>query len=149
MIDSIIEDFNLDTVNQKKNIKFNFDNSQKLKKAVIFGIESRIEQVIANLLDNAVSFSPNNSEILIKINLEKNNFKILIEDQGPGFDKNNLDKVFERFYSDRPNEQKGAHSGLGLNIVKNIIDSHKGLISVYNKKKDNSGAIVDISLPSA
>ena len=55
--------------------------------------------------------------------------------------------VFERFYSDRPNEQKGAHSGLGLNIVKNIIDSHKGLISVYNKK-DNSGAIVDISLPS-
>jgi len=147
LIDSIIEDFNLDTVNQKKNIKFNFDNSQKLKKAVIFGIESRIEQVIANLLDNAVSFSPNNSEILIKINLEKNNFKILIEDQGPGFDKNNLDKVFERFYSDRPNEQKGAHSGLGLNIVKNIIDSHKGLISVYNKK-DNSGAIVDISLPS-
>jgi len=147
LIDSIVEDFNLDTVNQKKNIKFNFDNSQKLKKAVIFGIESRIEQVIANLLDNAVSFSPNNSEILIKINLEKNNFKILIEDQGPGFDKNNLDKVFERFYSDRPNEQKGAHSGLGLNIVKNIIDSHKGLISVYNKK-DNSGAIVDISLPS-
>ena len=147
LIDSIVEDFNLDTVNQKKNIKFNFDNSQKLKKAVIFGIESRIEQVIANLLDNAVSFSPNNSEILIKINLEKNNFKILIEDQGPGFDQNNLDKVFERFYSDRPNEQKGAHSGLGLNIVKNIIDSHKGLISVYNKK-DNSGAIVDISLPS-
>ena len=147
LIDSIVEDFNLDTVNQKKNIKFNFDNIQKLKKAVIFGIESRIEQVIANLLDNAVSFSPNNSEILIKINLEKNNFKILIEDQGPGFDKNNLDKVFERFYSDRPNELKGAHSGLGLNIVKNIIDSHKGLISVYNKK-DNSGAIVDIFLPS-
>ena len=71
LIDSIVEDFNLDTVNQKKNIKFNFDNSQKLKKAVIFGIESRIEQVIVNLLDNAVSFSPNNSEILIKINLKK------------------------------------------------------------------------------
>lgn len=147
LIESIIEDFNLDTVNQKKNIQFNFENKQKLKKANIFGVESRIEQVIANLLDNAVSFSPSNSTILIKLNLEKNNFKILIEDEGPGFDENNLDKVFERFYSDRPSDQKGSHSGLGLNIVKNIIDSHKGIISVYNNK-NNKGAVVDISLPS-
>jgi len=147
LIESIIEDFNLDTVNQKKNIQFNFENKQKLKKANIFGVESRIEQVIANLLDNAVSFSPANSIILIKLNLEKNNFKILIEDEGPGFDENNLDKVFERFYSDRPSDQKGSHSGLGLNIVKNIIDSHKGTISVYNNK-NNKGAVVHISLPS-
>ena len=147
LIESIIEDFNLDTVNQKKNIQFNFENKQKLKKANVFGVESRIEQVIANLLDNAVSFSPANSIILIKLNLEKNNFKILIQDEGPGFDENNLDKVFERFYSDRPSDQKGSHSGLGLNIVKNIIDSHKGNISVYNNK-NNKGAVVDISLPS-
>ena len=51
MIESIVEDFNLDTGNQKKNIKFIFVNEKKVKKAIIFGIESRIEQVVANLLD--------------------------------------------------------------------------------------------------
>ena len=147
LIESIIEDFNLDSINQKKNIKFIFENQDKINKAVIFGIESRIEQVIANLLDNSVSFSPLNSVIIISLSLDKKNYKILIKDQGPGFDENNLDKVFERFYSDRPDDQDGSHSGLGLNIVKNIIDSHKGLIKVYNKL-DGDGAIVDITLPS-
>jgi len=64
------------------------------------------------------------------------------------FDENNLDKVFERFYSDRPDDQEGSHSGLGLNIVKNIIDSHKGIIKAYNKL-NGEGAVVDITLPSA
>ena len=148
LIESIIEDFNLDPINQKKNIKFIFDNQNKIKKATIFGIESRIEQVIANLLDNSVSFSPTDSKITIDLYFDKNSYKILIKDQGPGFDENNLDKVFERFYSDRPDDQEGSHSGLGLNIVKNIIDSHKGFIKVYNKL-NGEGAIVDITLPSA
>ncbi len=147
LIESIIEDFNLDTINQKKNIKFIFKNHNKINKAIIFGIESRIEQVIANLLDNSVSFSPTNSVITANLFIDKNSYKILIEDQGPGFDENNLDKVFERFYSDRPDDREGSHSGLGLNIVKNIIDSHKGLIKVYNKL-DGEGAVVDITLPS-
>ena len=148
LIESIIEDFNLDTINQKKNIKFIFLNQNKINKATIFGIESRIEQVIANLLDNSVSFSPTNSQIIIDLNFDKNNYKISIKDQGPGFDENNLDKVFERFYSDRPDDQEGSHSGLGLNIVKNIIDSHKGVIKAYNKL-NGEGAVVDITLPSA
>ena len=147
LIESIIEDFNLDTINQKKNIKFIFDNQNKINKATIFGIESRIEQVIANLLDNSVSFSPTDSKITIDLYFEKNNYQISIKDQGPGFDENNLDKVFERFYSDRPDDQEGSHSGLGLNIVKNIIDSHKGFIKVYNKL-NGEGAVVDITLPA-
>ena len=147
LIESIIEDFNLDSINQKKNIKFIFDNQNKINKATIFGIESRIEQVIANLLDNSVSFSPIDSKITIDLYFDKNSYKILIKDQGPGFDENNLDKVFERFYSDRPDDQEGSHSGLGLNIVKNIIDSHKGFIKVYNKL-NGEGAVVDITLPA-
>ncbi len=147
LIESIIEDFNLDTINQKKNIKFIFENQNKINKATIFGIESRIEQVIANLLDNSVSFSPTDSKITIDLYFDKNSYKILIKDQGPGFDENNLDKVFERFYSDRPDDQEGSHSGLGLNIVKNIIDSHKGFIKVYNKL-NGEGAVVDITLPA-
>ena len=77
MTESIVDDFNQDAKNQKRNISFKFVNEGKIKKALIFGIESRIEQVVANLLDNAVSFSPENSEIEIKIYLERNNFKIL------------------------------------------------------------------------
>ena len=127
---------------------FIFVNEKKVKKAIIFGIESRIEQVVANLLDNSTSFSPINSEIIISLYPDKNNFKILIQDQGPGFDQNNLEKVFDRFYSDRPDDQEGSHSGLGLNIVKNIIDAHKGFIKVYNSRV-SKGGIVDISLPSA
>ena len=71
LIESIIEDFNLDTINQKKNIKFIFDNQNKINKATIFGIESRIEQVIANLLDNSVSFSPIDSKITIDLYFDK------------------------------------------------------------------------------
>ena len=147
LIESITEDFNLDSINQKKNIRFTFKNNKKLNKAIIFGIESRIEQVIANLLENAVSFSPDNSVIVINLALEKKQFKILIIDEGPGFDENNLERVFDRFYSDRPNDQGGSHSGLGLNIVKNIIESHKGIIRVYNNF-NKKGGVVDITLPS-
>mgnify|MGYP001269969393 FL=1 len=113
LIESIIEDFNLDPNNQKKNIRFIFENQNKINKAIIFGIESRIEQVIANLLDNSVSFSPSNAVITINLFMDKNTYKILIKDQGPGFDENNLDKVFERFYSDRPDDREGSHSGSG------------------------------------
>ena len=147
LIDSIIEDFNQDIKNQEKKILVIFDKKIKSKKAIIFGIESRIEQVIANLLDNSVSFSPENSEIKVELTSDKKNYRVLVKDSGPGFDENNLEKVFERFYSDRPNELKGSHSGLGLNIVKNIIESHKGEIKVYNSE-GKRGAIVDIQFPS-
>ncbi len=146
LIASITEDFNLDSANQKRKIKIVFDLPAKLKKAEIFGIESRIEQVIANLLENAVSFSPEEKDVVINLTQNKQTFKILIKDSGPGFDEKNLNKVFERFYSDRPNDHDGRHSGLGLNIVKNIVDAHKGNIQVYNDNK--KGAIVDINLPS-
>ena len=116
----------------------------------MFGVESRIEQVVANVLENAVSFSPNNAEVILSI-AKKNKDKeveILVTDKGPGFDEKNVSKIFERFYSDRPDDSSVNHSGLGLNIVKNIIDSHKGSIKAYNfSKKSNSGAVIDIQLP--
>ena len=83
--------------------------------------------------------------------MKKNNNKdleILVTDKGPGFDEKNLSKIFERFYSDRPDVSSVNHSGLGLNIVKNIIDSHKGSIEAYNfSQEPNSGAVIDIKLP--
>ena len=76
--------------------------------------------------------------------------KIIIADEGPGFNESNIGKVFERFYSNRPKEMFGLHSGLGLNIVKNIVESHKGHIKAYNLNEEGRrGAVVEIDLPIA
>ena len=86
VIKSVIEDFNTDIKTLDKNITINFKNILSLSQAKIFGVESRIEQVIANILENAVSFSPNNEEVKLSI-MKKNNDKdleILVTDKGPG-----------------------------------------------------------------
>ncbi|MAW01695.1 MAG: two-component sensor histidine kinase [Candidatus Pelagibacter sp.] len=144
-IESVIEDFNVDPKNLEKKITIKFDH--KLHNgSTIFGIESRIEQVIANLLDNAVSFSPKDSKVLIKLEEHSKNYRIQVKDEGSGFEEKNLDKIFDRFYSYRPEEISDKHSGLGLNIVKNIIESHKGTIKAYNLT-ENNGAVIDIQIP--
>ena len=144
-IESVIEDFNVDPKNLEKKIIIKFDH--KLQNgSKIFGIESRIEQVIANLLDNAVSFSPKDSKVSIQLEELDNNYRINVRDEGTGFEEKNLDKIFDRFYSYRPEDTKGKHSGLGLNIVKNIIESHKGTIKAYNLT-ENNGAVIDIQIP--
>jgi len=147
VINSVVEDFNNDLSNSNKNIKINVNqtnlNGSKLH---VLGVESKLEQIIANILDNAVSFSPSNSQISILCNIKKNEVQLIFEDEGPGFDKNNINKVFNRFYSNRP-EKFGEHSGLGLNIVKNIIELHGGSIEALNKDGLNKGARVEVLLP--
>ena len=81
------------------------------------GIENRLEQVLQNLLDNAVSFSPRNGEIFIDIQNDKDNIILKIKDSGPGFSEINTEKILKDFTATDP-EQFGEHSGLGLNIVK-------------------------------
>jgi two-component system, OmpR family, sensor histidine kinase ChvG len=147
VINSVIEDFNSDLVNSNKNVKININNSQlNGSKLIVLGVESKLEQIIANLLDNAVSFSPSNSKILVICNIKKNKAQLIIEDEGPGFNEKNIDKVFDRFYSNRP-EKFGEHSGLGLNIVKNIIELHGGSILASNKANNNKGARIEVLLP--
>ena len=147
VINSVVEDFNNDLSNSNKNIKINVNqtnlNGSKLN---VLGVESKLEQIIANILDNAVSFSPTNSQIAILCNIKKNQVQLIFEDEGPGFDKNNINKVFNRFYSNRP-EKFGEHSGLGLNIVKNIIELHGGSIEAPNKDGLKKGARVKVFLP--
>ena len=147
VISSVVEDFNNDLLNSKKNIKINIDNS-KLNgyKLNILGVESKLEQIIANLLDNAVSFSPSDSKILVICSVKNKKAHLIIEDEGPGFNEKNIDKVFNRFYSNRP-EKFGEHSGLGLNIVKNIIELHGGSIIASNQAGDKNGAKIEVLLP--
>ena len=147
VVNSVVEDFNNDLLNSKKNIKISVKqtnlNGSKLH---VLGVESKLEQIVANLLDNAVSFSPINSKISVSCGIKKNTVQLVFEDEGPGFNEKNINRVFNRFYSDRPNKF-GEHSGLGLNIVKNIIELHGGSIAVSNKTDPMKGARVEVLLP--
>ena len=147
LINKVAEEYQQAINNTKKNISIEINNLIK-KKTFIIGFESRIQQVISNILENSISFSPEKSILKIKIERVKNDAKIIITDEGPGFNESNIGKVFERFYSNRPKEMFGQHSGLGLNIVKNIVESHKGHIKAYNLD-GSRGAAIEIDLPIA
>ena len=97
-------------------------------------------------MDNAVSFSPNNSKIIIDVESNKEAIFIKIKDVGPGFNEINTEKIFKRFYSNRP-EKFGEHSGLGLNIVKSIVEMHGGNVRAINRSDVKSGAEVELQLP--
>ena len=143
---NVVEDFRQDLVNQNKKIEIltNFSSKDE-KNYFIIGIENRLEQVIANLLDNAISFSNDQQKIEIDLTETSNNFVMTIKDQGPGFTEASPQKIFKRFYSNRPSKF-GEHSGLGLNIAKNIVELHKGAIAASNRI-NQKGAQVEVLLP--
>ncbi len=146
IIEGVVEDFKQNISAQGKKIDIVIKTKKINGKGFfVLGIENRLEQVIANLLDNAISFSKENSKINIEINQTKNNFIVLIKDEGPGFSETSVQKIFKRFYSNRP-KSFGEHSGLGLNIAKNIVELHKGSISASNRPK-KKGAQIEILLP--
>jgi len=146
IIRNVAEDYKQNAVSLSKKIEIEIISSKNENLfSYILGIESRIEQVIANLLDNAISFSQNNNKILVEIKELQKEFLITFKDEGPGFKEKNIDNIFKRFYSNRPNNF-GEHSGLGLNIVKNIVELHKGKIKAINRI-DKKGAQIEVLLP--
>jgi len=146
IINNVVDDFRQDLTNQNKKIDINIKKRITSKNGnFIFGIENRLEQVVANLLDNAISFSDDNQIIEIGVEETSNNLVLLIKDEGPGFSETSPQKIFKRFYSNRP-KSFGKHSGLGLNIVKNIVELHEGTISASNRV-NKKGAQVEVLLP--
>tara|TARA_E500000331_G_scaffold204467_1_gene196216 strand:- start:297 stop:1829 length:1533 start_codon:yes stop_codon:yes gene_type:complete len=146
IVNNVVEDFNQSLINQNKNIDIKIVCKNKNGKGYfILGIENRLEQVIANLLDNSVSFSKDKSKIEIEISEKNKNFILTIKDEGPGFSETVVQNIFKRFYSNRPHSF-GEHSGLGLNIVKNIIELHKGTVSASNRR-NSQGAQIEVLLP--
>ena len=97
------------------------------------GHDSRLGQVVSNLLDNARSFSPPGGTVRITARRLKDEVEIIVDDDGPGIQPDALDKIFERFYTDRPNQSFGQNSGLGLSIVKQIVEAHGGSIRAENR----------------
>lgn len=100
----------------------------------VTGIEGRLVQVFQNLLSNAFSFSPTGGTIVIGLRRDGDAVVVTIDDDGPGIPESGLERVFERFYSERPEgERFGTHSGLGLSISRQIVDAHGGSISAENR----------------
>ncbi len=99
------------------------------------GHDSRIGQVVSNLIDNARSFSAQGGEVRVTCRKLKNDVEILVDDDGPGIRPDALHKIFERFYTDRPDHGFGQNSGLGLSISQQIVEAHGGRIWVENRAR--------------
>jgi two-component system sensor histidine kinase ChvG len=97
------------------------------------GHDSRLGQIVDNLIENARSFSPPNGTVRVTCRRVKTNIEISVDDDGPGVRPDVLDKIFERFYTDRPHQGFGQNSGLGLSISKQIAEAHGGTIWVENR----------------
>jgi len=97
------------------------------------GHDSRLGQVVSNLIDNARSFSPPGGSVRVTCRRLKNAIEIIVDDDGPGIRPEALEKIFERFYTDRPHQGFGQNSGLGLSISKQIVEAHGGSLRVENR----------------
>ena len=115
------------------------------------GREGPLGQVLRNLIDNARSFSPEGDEVTVTLKQGRQGPQttacILIEDNGPGIPDDKLEKIFERFYTDRPEGAAfGNNSGLGLSIVAQIVETHMGTVTAENKA--SGGARFTVEMPA-
>lgn len=121
----------------------------------VLGHDIRITQVVSNLIDNARSFSPPGQDIRISVRRDGTDVEILIDDRGPGIKTENVERIFERFYTDRPEtDEFGQNSGLGLSISRQIVEAHGGRIWAENILTDGGeeeviGARFGVRLPVA
>jgi two-component system sensor histidine kinase ChvG len=100
---------------------------------VVPGHDSRLGQVIDNLIENARSFSPQDGTVRITAKRLRNAVEITVDDAGPGIQPEAMERIFERFYTDRPHQGFGQNSGLGLSISRQIIEAHGGRIRAENR----------------
>lgn len=146
-IDAELEDQSVETVDLTKHLRAQLEHrSLRVKRGLRFTLQppqdgppvttlaspSRLAQVFDNLLDNAASFSPDGGEVTVSVDRRGDHAVVSVTDQGPGIPIGNLDRVFERFFSDRPSQGKRDHAGLGLAIVKAIVEGYGGTVEVTN-----------------
>jgi two-component system, OmpR family, sensor histidine kinase ChvG len=118
------------------------------RELIVPGIETRLSQVFLNVIANAVSFSPPLGEITLTARHDGRAVLVTVEDEGPGIPEDKRMAIFDRFYSERPPEEKfGTHSGLGLSISKQIVEAHRGTIRAENRTDANGAARAGLGQP--
>lgn len=130
---------------------------QRVRNSFVLGRDGPLSQVFRNLIDNAITFSPDGGEVRIRLLRGHRNGRasltIRVEDDGPGIPPDNLETVFDRFYTERPKGAAfGTHSGLGLAIARQIVEAHGGRITAANRAGAGggvAGACFTVELPAA
>jgi two-component system sensor histidine kinase ChvG len=118
---------------------------------VVRGHDSRLVQVFDNLIENALSFSPPGGVVTVTARRRSGRVEVMVEDEGPGIPDHALERIFERFYTDRPDQGFGQHSGLGLAISRQIVEAHAGTLRAENrpgKDGESGGARFIVTLPA-
>jgi two-component system sensor histidine kinase ChvG len=111
------------------------------------GTPERFAAVIENLLDNAAGFSPPGGEVELELARADGRIRLAVADRGPGIPAEHLERVFDRFFSWRPAEPNGRHSGLGLAIVRAVAEAEGGRAAAA--RREGGGAVVTVELPAA
>jgi two-component system sensor histidine kinase ChvG len=125
-------------------------------KAPIYGAEEPLGQVFRNLIDNAKTFSPPGGSVRVEVSVRPDasvapGVRVVIDDDGSGVPEENLERIFDRFYTERPKGAAfGSHSGLGLAIARQIVAAHQGRIRAENRRREDgsvAGARFIVDLP--
>jgi two-component system sensor histidine kinase ChvG len=114
-------------------VELRFEGRGQHDSFTVPGHDSRLGQVVSNLLSNAQSFSEEGSKVRMTCRNRRSNIEIIVDDDGPGIREDALSRIFERFYTDRPHQGFGQNSGLGLSISKQIVEAHGGRIWAENR----------------
>ncbi len=126
-------------VERDDNVKITLKIEAGCTRTIILGHNSRLGQVFNNLIDNARSFSPEGGEVRVSLGQAESaanagaGFVVTVDDDGPGIPAHALERIFERFYTDRPDQAFGNNSGLGLSISRQIVEAHGGTITAANR----------------
>jgi two-component system sensor histidine kinase ChvG len=140
-------------VSSKRQIQLKIEPGRFGKDAfLMLGHDSRLGQVFNNLIDNALSFSPPEGGVRVRARREAPEITVDVDDDGPGIRADNIESIFERFYTDRPNaDEFGQNSGLGLAISRQIVEAHRGTIVAENRLGPDGqvqGARFTVRLPA-
>lgn len=146
LIEKIVKQHNIYVIKDGFSIEFVHDN---IKKLIIKADKKKIEQVIYNLLNNALNYTGDDKKVIIKVSEDNDNYSVMVIDSGKGIDKKEIDHIFDRYYRSKKNHKRYVYgTGLGLSIVKNILLLHnydygvrstknKGTIFYFKIKKDD------------
>ncbi|MDE1174841.1 MAG: sensor histidine kinase [Parvibaculaceae bacterium] len=152
LLETVVDLFNETGSEEGMSVRLNVEEGPKgLKGFLVKGFDSRLGQVMRNLIDNALSFSPPGGKVAVTLRRAGDQVRILVEDEGPGIPPDNLARIFDRFLTDRP-DSFGKHSGLGLSISRQIVEAHKGRIWAENRAlagEEGAGARFIVDLPAA